>query len=112
MQLERNRRLASCANLQPGSAFQKALCYFKLIGSLINSAQHRQKRRVGKSSFIPGRRHPLYLANGLAVLSQFMMRADGSRPRGKIAWIVAEDLRIERRGLVESFGLHQNACIL
>lgn len=91
---------------------QEALRHFKLIGMLIYGSQQRQKRRIRKCSFIRSRWHLLNIGHGLTVLSQFMLRADQARPCGNIAWIVAEDLRIQCRSLRKSFGLHQNACIL
>jgi hypothetical protein len=60
-------------------------------------SRDRPERRL-----VGGRRHLLHIGDGLRVLAQLVMRADHAHPRGEVAGIVVQNLRIQRRGLVVS----------
>ncbi len=65
LQLEGDAGLAAGGDLQLCRALEHALGDFKLVGLLIDCAQHGEKAGIGERGLVGGRRHLLHVGDGL-----------------------------------------------
>ena len=104
--------LAAGCDLKFLRALQQPLRNFKLIGLLIDGAEHGQEAGIGQRGFVGCRGHLLNVGDGLSVLADLVLGADEAFPRGDVGGIALENLRIERARLIVVPGLHQDAGVL
>ena len=84
LQIEGEAGLAAGRSLEFGGALEQALGDFKLIGLLVDGAEHGEEAGIGQRGLVGGRRHLLHVGDGVGVLAHLVMGADQAHPGGDI----------------------------
>ena len=112
LQLQLDAGLAAGCDLKFHGALEQPLRNFKLIGLLIDGAEHGQEGGIGQRGFVGRRGHLLNVGDGLSVPPDLVLGADEAFPCGDVGGIALENLRIERERLIVVPGIHQDAGVL
>jgi hypothetical protein len=85
---------------------------FKLVGLLVDGAEHGQEAGIGERGLVGVRGHLFDQFDGGSVVFELMLRGDQAHPCGEATGVVVENLLVEFGGLIVALGGHEDACVL
>ena len=112
LNLEPERGLATGLRLQANGALEQPLRNLKLVGLLVDGAEHGKKAGIGERGFVGVGRHLLDQIDSCCVVFELVLGRYQAHPCRQTGGVVVEDLLVHHRCLVVALGGHQNARVL